>query len=429
MMKKQLSDDFAGNPDMEMDMFSGPSPFIRHGMLVLALLALLLLVFVRKAKWPETLAADCFLSAESGPVELKSPVTGELVALLKEDGDSLRTGDFIAVVDNPSDHQAVLALLNRMKALGVDTSENLSQIRDMVVADNAGNLGELQSSFEKLRYACLDLELMHQQREMVSVGRLDKSRLDGVNQQIVLLSEQINLNEKLSKNSGTLYQREKDLEANGQSTDYELKGYENEMLRNQISVDAQKSLLEDYKRQKIDMTLQMARQEAEYQNARNEVLQNFNLLRSALEVWTKNYLIVSPVKGILKFSKTLQAHVTVQADQVLGVVMPVTMNPVVVLVFNQYKMDEIARSESVKLRFDAYPSTEYGYLEGKIQQVFEVPEKGKFRALVKLNRGLVTNTNRPLRFIYGMEGKADIVLKNDNLLTAVLSRLFNKKEH
>lgn len=77
--------------------------------------------------------------------------------------------------------------------------------------------------------------------------------------------------------------------------------------------------------------------------------------------------------------------------------------------------------QRVLIRLDAYPSNEFGFLEGNIVGIVPVSIDNHYRANVKLTKGLVTNTGHTLPVQPLLQGQAEIMLDDKRLF----QRIFN----
>ncbi len=85
---------------------------------------------------------------------------------------------------------------------------------------------------------------------------------------------------------------------------------------------------------------------------------------------------------------------------------------------------KVNADQRVLIRLDAYPSSEFGFLEGKISNVVPVSLDNHYRANVKLTRGLITNTDNKLPVQPLLKGTAEIMLDEKRLIQRIFATLF-----
>ena len=70
----------------------------------------------------------------------------------------------------------------------------------------------------------------------------------------------------------------------------------------------------------------------------------------------------------------------------------------------------------VQLRLDAYPYSEFGFVNGKIQYISAIATDSGFLAYVQLNNGLATNQHKELQYKNGLKADALIITKDMRFL-------------
>lgn len=80
--------------------------------------------------------------------------------------------------------------------------------------------------------------------------------------------------------------------------------------------------------------------------------------------------------------------------------------------------------QRVLIRLDAYPSSEFGFLEGQIVNMVPVSLDNHYRANVKLTRGLITNSGNRLPVQPLLQGTAEIMLDEKRLIERIFATLF-----
>ena len=75
------------------------------------------------------------------------------------------------------------------------------------------------------------------------------------------------------------------------------------------------------------------------------------------------------------------------------------------------------------IRLDAYPSNEFGFVEGKIASIVPVSLDNHYRANVTLTKGLMTNTGHTLPVQPLLQGTAEVMLDDKRLFERIFSTL------
>lgn len=106
----------------------------------------------------------------------------------------------------------------------------------------------------------------------------------------------------------------------------------------------------------------------------------------------------------------------------LLVVPPVT-NYEVQLKLSAKGSGKILPGQRVLIKLDAYPSYEFGFIEGHIEDVVPVSLDDHYRANVILSDGLVTNRGFRLPVQPLLQGSAEVELDNKRLLTRIFDTI------
>jgi hypothetical protein len=150
---------------------------------------------------------------------------------------------------------------------------------------------------------------------------------------------------------------------------------------------------------------------------------------SNIAEWKKTYLIIAPIAGKATLSKIWTAKQTINAGEEVVTIVPTAVGS---KVFCQAIMP-IANSGKVKIgqfttiRFDNFPYQEYGILEGTVQNIALVPQKGKetdsYQVHIAVNDSLLTTYHKSLPFQQEMQGSANITTESRRLILRFFDRL------
>ncbi len=148
-----------------------------------------------------------------------------------------------------------------------------------------------------------------------------------------------------------------------------------------------------------------------------QIIQTFE---SVINLWKNKFIISSPIKGKISFIFPIQENQFVQEGKIFGYVNPLDSRYYVQVTLPQYNFGKLLVGQRVQLRLDAYPYQEFGFIEGKLNYISNVPSDSGFLGRIYLTNGLVTNSNAHLQFKNGLTSQALIITKD----TRLLSRLF-----
>lgn len=83
----------------------------------------------------------------------------------------------------------------------------------------------------------------------------------------------------------------------------------------------------------------------------------------------------------------------------------------------------VKAGQTVQLKLDAYPSNDFGMLEGEVIHVIPYPIDNQYRASVRLTNGLRTTLDKIIPLQSYLTGKAEVVISSKSLFRRVFSTL------
>jgi HlyD family secretion protein len=240
----------------------------------------------------------------------------------------------------------------------------------------------------------------------------------------------LTVKEKLSLENRNLeagkYGRDSLLRINGVYSDSELEISKQSLLRlnielQQVRLDhaeksiglaEKKQLLQDYKIKRVE-------EKEKYFSAMNESFLN---LKAQLTIWENIYLLVSPVDGIVSFTKFWSENQTVAKDEpVLSIIPHDSGDFIGRISLKMNRSGKVKTGQTVNIKFSSYPFLEYGMVKGIVKSKSLVPS-GVFYVLeIDLPDGLTTLYGKNLEFTQNMQGTAEIITDDLRLLQKIIN--------
>ncbi|MBA4409983.1 MAG: HlyD family efflux transporter periplasmic adaptor subunit [Bacteroidota bacterium] len=90
---------------------------------------------------------------------------------------------------------------------------------------------------------------------------------------------------------------------------------------------------------------------------------------------------------------------------------------------------KVANGQKVNIRFDDYPSMEYGLITGRVKSISLSPDNGNYLIEVELPTDLKTNYNIPLKFDQEMMGSAEIITEDLRLIQRFINPVKSLLKH
>jgi HlyD family secretion protein len=397
-----------------------PGKILRWGNAVILGAFVLFVLLLWLIKYPDTIPSPVEITTVNPPVTLVSKLTGRIKNLNVRDKDEIKKGQLIAVMETA----ASIGDLNNLKET-VDTIRDPGKIL-LSSLPELNELGEIQSYWGSFLKSLSDFnnynindfygnKIISLTEEidgiLVYIGRVKvKEDLYAEN---LLLEHKKFKRDSLLNVSGVF--SESDLEKSHQSLirlNIELQQVHLDHSAKSIELAEKKQLLQDYRIKKLE-------DREKYYSVLNESYQN---LKAQIKIWENNYLLISPVSGIITFTKFWSENQIVNKDEpVLSIVPLETGDYVGRINLKMNRSGKVKAGQEVNIKLSGYPYLEYGMVKGTVKSKSLVPSGDSYIIELVLPSGLTTLYGKKLDFNQNMQGTAEIITDNLRLLQKIIN--------
>ncbi len=398
-----------------------PSWIIRWGTTAILATVVVILISSWFIKYPNTISARIVLTTQTPPTKVIARSGGNIDLRVK-DGDGVKQGMLLGIVENPADINDILYV-----------SGKIEEIRPMLVLQGADiviredlDLGSLQASYAVFLKSIAELKLI--------------KNLDTYGTQIAALRSSIayyqELNRQLLQKKQLLQkdmdyvikdlQRDSLLHSQNAFSDRDFEAKQRNFLQVRNGVLTASSSITQNKIQIVQLQnqiadLQVKKQENAYR-LRNNLKESFEQLESQLSAWEQQFLLRASISGKVTFSKYWSDNQYVGVNEEVMTIIPKTQD-----IFGQVLMPvagsgKVKISQKVNIKFDNYPSNEFGMVIGQVESISAVPRDNLYTIRVSLPNGLTSSYKKELVFKQEMQGSADIITEDLRLI----ERVFNQ---
>jgi HlyD family secretion protein len=403
-----------------------PNGLIRWGITVVFTLVMILLLASWLVKYPDVLSSRVMLTTKTPPVNLVARAEGR-IRFLAQNKQFVRQGAFLAVIENTASAEDVGYLSEKMQAF----KPHLYRSGGPFTAAHAGfkenlSLGELQSFYLTLLASLQDYERERELNLYEKQIRAAHLRIE----QYAQLSEQLEKQQELMAQELLLAQKQYSTDAHLLQekviAEADFNRTKNAFLQSERAFESARSGI-------INNQIQISQLQAQITEYRTNQVSNEGRLRSAiqtafkqlesqLDAWEQKYVLKSPIAGKVAFAKYWSTNQYVTPGEAVMTVVPPSSD-----LYAQVQMPitgsgKVEVGQPVNLKFDNYPSTEYGMVRGVIRSIALVPHNDLYTIQIALPQGLVTSYRKTLPFRQEMQGTAEIITKDLRLI----ERIFNQ---
>lgn len=402
-----------------------PSWIVTNGLFLFFLIFLSLLVFTCFIKYPDLVTGTAVITESNPPSNLVSKVNGKIEKLLVSEGDEVKVGQVLCLLETPVNWNDINTVSKYIDVMDSCIKEDI--IIPMDKYNMKLRLGELQTYYNNLLNSYNDylkhFKFSYLRREIETKKQL----LTAKNNYFFRQHQQLNLIKKVNKISEKEQARNRILYEKGLISAYEMeqssiqayqKGISQKDL--ELSMSSTQSEIRQYEYEISELLL---KEREELQQYKLTVQQNISQLKSSIDTWKQNYVIMSPINGHVTYNTFWSENQNIKSgDIVMSVVPEDKLETQVRVSFPIANSGKVHNGQVVNIKLENYSYTEFGCLKGWIKSISKVPDANFcYTAEILLQKGLVTTYNKRLLMKNYLRGVAEIQTDDNSLLM----RMFN----
>ena len=401
---------------------SVPHWILRWGITVLAFIVVLLLIGSAIIKYPDVIPARIVLTGSTPPAIVVAHASGKIKQLFVNDNQEIKTGGYLAVIDNPAKTEDILLLKNYLSEFNVSNSEfQIPNIQLSTFNFQLGNLQPLYSSFSIVLFEYSEyLRLMYYPQKIeITKERIiqyEKQYQNLLNQQKII-SEQSELAFNQYRRDSLLYERKT-------ISNEEIEQSRSRYLQNRLTDENMLSSLRNMQIQVAQLKeslLDMRQQDTEKLNNLQSQLNSYiSQLKTEIQAWELNYVLKAPVDGVITFTNYWTINQNVNAGEEVFTVIPDHYEVIGKALLPVARSGKVKTGQKVNIRLENFPDNEYGILRGQVVSISLVPSQTNqvltYSVEINLHDGLITTYRKELPFLPNMQGQAEIITEDISLI-------------
>lgn len=414
---KSMSTHYSLRSELAQEIIARQPGFIENWSLFIFLV---ILIAMLGATWfvhyPDIINSKAILTAEIAPKELVIKQEGRLTKLFIHNSAEVRRGDILGWIESNADHQQVLNLAKILDSslilLNANKADRVFELYDQKLS----NLGEIQPAFQQFvlaKQTFKDYTLNGFYLRKLNMLENDIKSLNDLNKNLV---KQRNLTEEDLGLAKETYDINKILLDKKVITVAEYRNGKSIYVNKEKTVPQLDVSLFTNDMQKRDKLKEIEQLSHDMSQQQIIFQQEIQLLSSKVHDWINIYVLLAPIDGKVVYNTSLQENRYLRAGTLIGYVNPKESKFYAETTLSQINFGKIKLGMQVQLRFDAYPYEEWGYIDGTLSYVSNVPLDSGFLAIITLNNGLVTNNNKKLIYKNGLRANSLIITKDMRLL-------------
>ena len=412
---------------------SVPHWILRWGITVLAAVVVILLTGSAVFKYPDVLSSQVLLTGSTPPAVVVSHASGKLKELFVADNQGVKTGDYLAVIDNPAKTEDVVALKNCLDSLSLNSIEGTflhdniqNYFSGSLFRGQGGEFGSLQSLYSS--FSATLFEYSEYRRLLYYPQKLEitKERIVQYEKQYQNLQSQQKIIVEQSEIAEKQYQRDSVLFASGSISKEEIEQSRSRYLQSRLADENMLSSLRNMQIQIAQLKeslLDISHQDEERLNSlQSQLRSQLSQLKTEIQTWELNYTLIAPIDGTVTFTNYWVENQNVTAGSAVFTVVPNGTLPIIgKAMLPVARSGKVKQGQKVNIRLHNFPENEYGILRGTVQNISLTPvqtggEAAYYSVEIALTNGLVTTYKKELPYLSDMQGQADIITQDLSLL-------------
>jgi len=379
-------------------------------------------------KYPDVIETQAVVTTQIPPQKEYAKITGKFNAILVEDNQHVTPNQPLAILENAANYVDVFYLKSIIDSIRVNQRENFNFPLDSIPMLF---LGDIETSYSLFENSFLQYQLNKQLQPFSNEALANNSSVSELNRRLESLraQRQLNLLE--------LDLKKKNLERNQRLFEkgiISLQEYENKQiefaqaesnfkninlsisqLRESMGIARKSTKATQINKTKEDITLHKA------------VIQSFNQLKNSIKDWELQYVLKSTINGNVSFLNYWNENQTVNQGDLVFTVIPAENSAFIAkLKSPAQNSGKIKIGQTVHIKLENYPDTEFGTLKGMIKNISVVPDNEGFYLIdVQLPKTLITSYKKAIDYKQDMSGSAEIITEDLRLIERFFYQLKN----
>ena len=420
----------AGNHGLRSDevqdlLSEAPSSILRWSNLIIAVLVILVCGFSWFVKYPNVINGSATVSSEKPPIKVYNTITGQLDKISVANGAMVKEGQTIFTLKapvSPEDISTLKAyLINVSSLLHNPESYTNFQLAPLL------HLNQAQAEYNALTNGMANYRAYQLKQARGKGVKLLESKVAEYEQILKISVEERSLLEyeiEASRKQFAMQKKEFELGYISESeflksdvarvqAESRLKSIDKAMIQNKLT-------LKDYKRQ---LEEKLENTGIEQRELLQSIKSAYAILSNRLVQWEEAYSVKAPISGTIAFPKQLAAKQQVNANELVFTVIPNDRNFIVNAQVAPEGISKLKPGQLAKLKFNIYPSTRYGYVEGAVQSISQLPDEGMYTIAIALNQGLTSSYGKQLEYKPEMEAQMEVLTEDVRLFDRIFGSM------
>jgi len=422
-MSERKKDDMEIRSEEVQEILGTPPRWLVRWGATLALVTVVLLGWVGYwVRYPDVVSEKITITSVDPPKRLIANNPEAYIShILVENEDTVEVGQTLMVFKNKAKFEDVLTLENRLLQVKVMTDSALLALdpgRDLLLGELQEDVYDFMRKQEELRLTLSPkyekLSISQLQKELRSVrtsieyDRRQKEKLAG---QLDLAHQRLRQEQNLFDDGALPYATLRKTREDILALEREMQGIESSIKAKQFEIESVRNKISGVRAGSRESRI----------TASTELKDSFHRLKNQVDDWKKQYLITSPINGIVLIpNDNVSEQQFVPKNTELLVVVPSKKTETIGKIdLNINGSGKVREGQKVIVKLESYPFQEFGALVGVIDWKGRLPTNNTIPVEVHFPDGLITTTGKHIDPTREMTGTADIITEDKRFIERI----------
>lgn len=395
-----------------------PHWMIRWGNTLFLSLIILVLAISWFIKYPDLIVSQAIITTKTPPQKEFAMVSAKFDSIHVGESQEVTKNTVLAVLENTANTEDVLYLQSIIDTIKLSDKSIEFPFDSLPILF----LGDINQSFALFENSYFQYKLNKRLEPFSNEAIANKISLSELRKRLSSLEDQYALSKSELAFKKSDLERHKGLYEKGVISQQEYENKKLEVLsseRNTKTLGASISQIREAigGAKKTSKETEISRTREEIQLLKTTI-QAFNQLKQAIKNWENTFVFKSEIDGKVSFMNYWDQNQSVfQGDLVFTIIPSNNLDYVAKLKTPSQNSGKIKLGQYVNVKLENYPETEFGILNGKVENISLTPDKDGFYLVdVSLPQEMITSYGKEIEFKQEMRGVAEIITEDLRLL-------------
>lgn len=404
----------------------GPPPkgLSYYGSSLIFIIVLLLILISSIVKYPETVKSEVYLTSENPPRKIISPTNAYIDSIGCRDGEFVNKNKVIMTFLSGSKKEDVEWLEENVlnKKYTYFLSDETIYFPELEVGKLQSNYDDLKKKYENYTNLLNTSNYLVQQKSLSTQIEICKQKRIQIKQNVNLLKKKASLSKKIISTDSILNRQ--GYLANMSYHEQQIKDIDNGFELNQEI----KELYEvDYKIQELNQKLNQFKELfiEEKRISISKLKIAYNQMVTSSVNWHDQFTVKSIISGTVHYNNKnwVKGTFIEKGDELLKITPSTIGRTIGYAKISDKGSSNVKKGQRVNIKLNNYPYKEYGILVGKIDHVIETPSSDHYLVHITFPNKIKTSYGKLIEIKPQMKGEADILTKEQSLLTKIFQEI------